>query len=202
MSLAGKGTDDGNCGRTDKDPLHLAICNSVAAGVSYVAAAGNESRDYAGLVPASYAEVITVTAISDYDGTPGSTVAGGSCAPVGPVPDQAVSFSNFATLAEDRLHMVAAPGDCILSTDLTTGGFTGYTVFSGTSQASPHVAGAVALCIASRSCAGRTPAQILEKIVSDAAAYSMAHPDYGFEGDPLRPDPGRYYGFLVRAAAY
>ena len=78
----------------------------------------------------------------------------------------------------------------------------GYDVFSGTSQASPHVAGTVALCIASGACVGLTPAQIIQKIVSDAGAYNTAHTSYGFVGDPIRPEPAKYYGFLIRAAAY
>ena len=32
MSLGGDGADDGNCGRTDGDVMHLAICNSTDAG--------------------------------------------------------------------------------------------------------------------------------------------------------------------------
>ena len=48
MSLAGPGTDDGNCGLTDRSPVHMAICGSVAAGVTYVVAAGNEDTDLAG----------------------------------------------------------------------------------------------------------------------------------------------------------
>jgi len=66
----------------------------------------------------------------------------------------------------------------------------------------PHVAGTVALCIASGACAGLTPAQIIQKIVSDAAAYNTANTGYGFVGDPIRPEPGKYFGFLVRAASY
>jgi hypothetical protein len=34
MSLGGAGSDDDNCGNTNKDPLHQAICASVAAGVT------------------------------------------------------------------------------------------------------------------------------------------------------------------------
>jgi subtilisin family serine protease len=62
MSWAAKGEDDGNCGTTSKDALHLAICNSVAAGVTYVAAAGNEGTDFQSTRPAAYDEVITATA--------------------------------------------------------------------------------------------------------------------------------------------
>src|SRR5204862_6830892 len=46
MSLGGPGADDGNCGNTNADALHRAICNSVAAGVTYVVAAGNSSEDF------------------------------------------------------------------------------------------------------------------------------------------------------------
>src|SRR5512143_1212437 len=38
MSLGGTGSDDGNCGNTNNDALHKAICRSVAAGVTYVVA--------------------------------------------------------------------------------------------------------------------------------------------------------------------
>ena len=52
MSVLGDGMpDDGNCGRTNGDPLHLAICASVAAGVTYVVAAGNEGQAFSSLVP-------------------------------------------------------------------------------------------------------------------------------------------------------
>ena len=49
MSLSGSGSDDGNCGNTNSDALHKAICSSVAAGVTYVVAAGNENTDFAGV---------------------------------------------------------------------------------------------------------------------------------------------------------
>ena len=44
MSLGDIGADDGKCGRTDQDPLHLAICNSVAAGVTDSVSAGNDAE--------------------------------------------------------------------------------------------------------------------------------------------------------------
>ena len=69
-------------------------------------------------------------------------------------------------------------------------------------MASPHVAGTVALCIASGPCAGLTPPQIVQKIVADAAAYNQANPGYGFLGDPLEPITGKYYGYLIRAGLY
>jgi hypothetical protein len=61
----------------------------------------------------------------------------------------------------------------------------------------------VALCIYSGPCAGLTPAQIVRKLVADAAAYSTSNAGYGFSGDPLRPlATGSYYGYLARAGVY
>jgi subtilisin family serine protease len=54
MSLGGSGSDS-TC-PPPSDALHQAICNSTAAGVTYVVAAGNSSRDFSGDVPAAYNE--------------------------------------------------------------------------------------------------------------------------------------------------
>jgi subtilisin len=197
--------DDGNCGLTNHDVLHLAICNSVAAGVTWVVAAGNAARDFQNDVPASYSEVLTVTAMADFNGQPG----GGASATCRPGTDDAfASFSSFATLASDQAHTIAAPGVCILSTaapnSLIWGGAGAplYGVISGTSMATPHVVGTVALCIFSGGCSGLTPSQIIQKIRSDAATSNLSHPGYGFVGDPLRPVEGKYYGYLIRAGLY
>ena len=213
MSLSGPGADDGNCGQTKKDALHLAICNSAAAGVVYVVAAGNSGQDFQGAVPASYDEVLTVTAVTDLDGRPGAVASpAGSCFPADfqsqISDDSAIFFSNFATLAADQSHTIAAPGVCILSTvppdsnSFTPGAF--YDYDSGTSMSSPTAAGTVALCIASGACAGLTPPQIIQKIIGDAAAYNTDKKNggYGFEGDPLRPVSGKYYGYLIHAGSY
>jgi subtilisin len=194
MSLGGPGSDDGNCGRTNKDALHLAVCNSISAGVTYIAAAGNSTQDIKTIVPAAYNEVLTATAMSDSDGQPGG-LGGLNCA--GLADDTSAPFSNFAT-AEDQAHTLAAPGVCIPSTWLFNSVFRD----SGTSFASPHIAGTVALCVASGPCAGLTPAQIIQKIVSDASSYNSIHTSYGFQGDPLRPINGRYYGYLINAGIY
>ena len=48
VDLGGTGSDDGNCGRTKRDPLYAGdICRSVAAGVTYVTSAGNDAVDVA-----------------------------------------------------------------------------------------------------------------------------------------------------------
>ena len=41
MSVAKTGSDDHNCGLTNHDPMHQAVCRLVASGVTVVAAAGN-----------------------------------------------------------------------------------------------------------------------------------------------------------------
>ena len=60
MSLGGSGTDDGNCGLTNRDALHQAICRAVGDGVTFAVAAGNSGADLRGFVPAAYNEVIAV----------------------------------------------------------------------------------------------------------------------------------------------
>jgi subtilisin family serine protease len=192
-----KKPDDGNCGYRTKDVVHQAVCASVAAGVTYVVAAANDATDTQSVYPATYSEVLTVTAMADTDGQSGGLGPNTQCF-VGARDDEAASFSNFATLAADKAHTVAAPGVCNNSTYPNAN----YATSTGTSFASPIVAGTVALCIASGPCARLTPAQIVQKIVADAAAYNTANPGYGFSGDPQRPVAGKYYGYLVRAAAY
>jgi subtilisin len=207
MSLGGKtkDADDENCGRTNKDPLHLAICNSVAAGVTYVVAAGNDGADIKNDWPAAYQEVLAVSAMADFDGKPGGVGSPGTCSV--PASDDAVAFfSNFATLAADRAHTLAAPGVCVVSTinvDLSLE--SDYARMSGTSMSAPHVAGTVALCIAAGPCAGLSPGQIVQMIMKDATNYNLAakNSGYGYQGDPLRPDPsGKYYGYLIHAGLY
>ena len=146
MSLGGAGSDDGNCGNTDGDAQHQAICASVAAGVTYVVAAGNDHEDSSGFTPAAYDEVITVSALADFNGAPGGGTASTCRADVD---DTFADFSNYGADVD-----VIAPGTCITSTWMGSG----YNTISGTSMASPHAAGAAALYAANNPAA--TPAQV------------------------------------------
>ncbi len=110
------------------------------------------------------------------------------------------SYSNYAGSAAEQAHTIAAPGVCVLSDGL--GGRT--STYDGTSQAAPHVAGSVALCLNDGGvpgpCAGLGPAATLARIRADAAAASTAAS--GFTGDPWHSLAGRYFGYLVSASGY
>ena len=87
--------------------FRTAIINSVASGVTYAAAAGNGAKDASSVIPASYPEVIAVSAIVDTDGKCGGistpTTAGND--------DTLADFSNFGSVVD-----MAAPGVLIKTT--------------------------------------------------------------------------------------
>lgn len=145
MSLGGSGDDRNACG-TNKDAMHEAICAAINAGVTFVVAAGNSDADAKGFVPAAYDEVITVSALADFNGLPGG---GGAATCRADVDDTLADFSNFGADVD-----LIAPGVCIYSTWKGDG----YNTISGTSMASPHVAGGAALYKATHPTA--TPAAV------------------------------------------
>lgn len=117
------------------DATSQAIARATSAGVVVVVAAGNENRDAISTSPANAPDAITVSAYADSDGG-----AGKQGPPVsGMGDDTRATFSNFGSVVD-----VAAPGVGITSTSSSGG----YVTMSGTSMASPHVAGAAATYIA------------------------------------------------------
>jgi subtilisin family serine protease len=210
--------DDGQCGLVNGDPLHLAFCRSVDAGTLWVAAAGNAAEDLAQTVPATYDEVLTATAMTDFDGRPGGLDApdcfGLDLGEFGEQDDAAAAYSNVAVMPEDRAHTLSAPGTCVPSTVPLD--FGGYAISSGTSFSAPLLSATAARCIDSGRCPTHSPRVTSALLMQDAAVYNSDHPEYGFAGDPLRPSPDPralavgaagtasepWYGYLVWAGHY
>lgn len=145
MSLGGSGS----CGTTTQN----AINGAVSRGTTVVVAAGNSNANASGFTPASCANVINVASVTSASARS--------------------SFSNYGTLID-----VSAPGSAILSTlnaGTTTPGAESYASYSGTSMASPHVAGTVALVQSRRLALGLplyTPAEV-ESLLK-TTAYALA----------------------------
>lgn len=170
--------------------LDQAIENSVASGVTYAVAAGNALADCKGVSPANHtsAGVITVSSLS-----PGDLFSSYS--------NNGLNFdlSELIDQIDDGVDVIA-PGEGINST--YRGGT--YRIFSGTSMASPHVAGVAALYKASHP--GADPAEVKQAVVNSAPATSLGIL-YGYTYGliPWRAVSGdldSFYEPIVNAAAY
>ncbi len=158
MSLGGSGSDQAHnlnpldCGPISGDARHLSICNATLAGVTFVVSAGNSASDLANFSPATYDEVLTVTAINSSE--------------------QPASFTNFATLASDKAHTIAGPGVSVLSDWLNNTTATA----SGTSMSSPHAAGSAALFIVNymnmNGGAQPTPYEVVTGLIADGRTWT------------------------------
>ncbi|MFF2504554.1 S8 family peptidase [Streptomyces sp. NPDC058067] len=127
-------------GGTANAQLDAAVRSSIASGVTYTVAAGNDGLPASLYSPARVPEAITVGAT---DRT-----------------DRRADFSNWGT----RIDLFA-PGVDI--TSASNASDTGKATHSGTSMASPHAAGAAALYLAGHTRA--TPAQVSQALTAQAA---------------------------------
>jgi aqualysin 1 len=173
--------------------LDNAVSNSVSAGVTYAVAAGNENRDACGGSPARVSSALTVASSTSSDARS--------------------SFSNWGSCVQ-----LFAPGSSITAAWHTNDNATN--TISGTSMASPHVAGVAALYLQANPTA--SPSTVNNAIVDGATTgvisgtngspnrllYSRlgAAPDPDPEPDP-DPAPGcglaeSYSGSLSGTGAY
>lgn len=152
--------------------INDAVSKAISRGIVFVAAAGNSSDDSCRYSPASVPEAITVAAADRND--------------------TSANFSSFGSCVD-----LYAPGVSILSAGISNNSSSA--TMSGTSMASPHTAGVVALLL------GKTPnakpsaiaAQlinnatrgVLSSVPSGTANLLLYSPSTG-GSDPIPPDPG------------
>ena len=127
--------------------LNAAVAAGIADGVTFAVAAGNSSDNACAYSPASEPTAITVGSTTSTDGRS--------------------YFSNWGSCLD-----VFAPGSSILSAWHTSRTAT-YTA-SGTSMASPHVAGAAALLLSAQPTA--TPAAVRDAMVNGATRGVVSDP--------------------------
>jgi fibronectin type 3 domain-containing protein len=170
--------EDRNWGGCEDDPLRDVVCQANDLGIIQVAGSGNSAANAGTFVPAAYPEVISVSAIADFDGQPGGAAGCGF------VPDifWFECDDTFAIFSNHGPVDVAAPGVAIHSTWAAGG----YQNSSGTSMATPHVTGVMALMAAAS--VDLSPADALAALLATGecpngtAADSDATPGCGGQG--------------------
>jgi subtilisin family serine protease len=132
------------------ETLDTAVRNAISAGVTFAVAAGNEASDASNGSPSRVEEAITVAASDDAD-------------------NQA-DFSNFGSIVD-----IYGPGVDITSAWNTDD--TATNTISGTSMATPHVAGAAALFLAANPEA--TPEEVAEALKTAGTPDKIQNPGEG-----------------------
>jgi subtilisin family serine protease len=147
--------------------LENAVRNSISSGVTYAIASGNSSADACNFTPARTPEAITVNATDNNDARS--------------------SFSNFGSCTD-----IFAPGRDITSAWNTSDSATN--TISGTSMATPHVAGAAAVYLGAHPTA--TPAAVQTALKGSASIGKVTNAGAGspnnllFVGEGADPNPG------------
>ncbi|MFN2325403.1 MAG: S8 family serine peptidase [Gemmatimonadales bacterium] len=141
--------------------LDNAVANSTAKGVTYAVAAGNDNADACNYSPARAASAITVGATTSSDAR--------------------ASYSNYGTCLD-----IFAPGSSITSAWHTSS--TATNTISGTSMASPHVAGVAALYLQGNTSA--SPSSVANALTSNATTNKVTSAGSG------SPNRLLYSGFI------